>query len=161
MLTALLTCPHSHSAPAPARTCLVSRSSYVPGQPQRSRPGTYLACFSLVLRAHMATVLQSRHVTGMFLARLTCPERHRAPVPARTWHAYRSSYVPAQPQPFHPGTYFAIVPLFLRTEKEAPFPAAPPSNQKTSGAEAPPADIALSSSSAIFRDHLPGTLDRI
>ena len=114
LFLAPLTCPDSHSIPIPARTWLVSPSSYVPGRPQLSHPGTYLACFSLFLRARIATALQSRHVTGMFPVLLTCPHGHSTTVPARTWHAYRSSYVPGRPQHSSSDTYPACFSLFLR-----------------------------------------------
>ena len=44
----------------PARTRHASHSSYVPGQPQRSNPGTYQACFPLFLRARPAKAFQAQ-----------------------------------------------------------------------------------------------------
>ena len=60
----------------PARTRHVFRSIYVPEQPPRSRPGTYQACFPLILRAGPAPVFESRHVPGMLPTLLTCPGSH-------------------------------------------------------------------------------------
>ena len=104
LLLAPLTCPDGHSAPVPARNWLASRSSYVPGKTQLSRPGTYLTCFSLFLRARTATAFPPRHVPGLLLALLTCPDRHSSPAPARNWLASRSFYVPGQPQRSSPDT---------------------------------------------------------
>ena len=56
-----------------ARTRHASNSSYVPGQPQCSNPGTYQACFPLFLRAGPAAAFEFRHVLGMLPALLTCP----------------------------------------------------------------------------------------
>ena len=113
MLPALHTCPGSRSVSVPARTRQASRSSYVPGQPQRSNPGTYHASFPLFIRARPAAALQSGHVQGMFFALHTCLASHSAPIPARTRHACRSSYVPGKPRRSNPGTYQASFPLIF------------------------------------------------
>ncbi|MBQ1367668.1 MAG: hypothetical protein IIY45_06215, partial [Firmicutes bacterium] len=52
--------------------------------------------------------------SGMFPAFFTCRDSPSIPIPARTWHAFRSIYVPGQPQHSHPGTNLACFPLFLR-----------------------------------------------
>ena len=105
----------------PARTKHASRSSYVPGQPQRPNPGTCQASFPLIIRVLPAATLQSRHVPGMFAAIHTCPASHIVSIPARTSHVSRSSYVPGEPQRSNPGTCQASVPPFIRARRAAAF----------------------------------------
>ena len=120
---ALLTCLGSHRTSVPARTWLASHSSYVPGQPQNFRPGTYLACISLFLRAWTATEPPSRHVPGLLLALLTCPPARSASTPTRRWQLLCSLYVPGKSQNSRPGTYLACISLFLRAWTATKLPA--------------------------------------
>ena len=123
MLPALHTCLDGHSVPILARIRHASRSSYVPGRPQCSHPGTYQACFPLFIRARTATAFPSRHVPGMLPTLHTCPGSHSTRIPARTRHASRSIYVPGQPQCSNPGTYQACFPRFLRAGAATAFQA--------------------------------------
>ena len=81
-------------------TCFISRTEYT--------------CFSLLIRAWLATAHPSRHVFSLRLALITCPAGHSTSIPARIQLAPRSSYVPGRPQQLLPGTYLASVSLFLR-----------------------------------------------
>ena len=111
---ALHTCQGSQSASGPARIWQAFRSSYVSGKPRCIRSGTYLAGVSLFIRVREARVHPSRHVAGRRFALHTCQGSQSASVPARTWQAFRSSYVSGKPQCFRPDTYLASVSLFFR-----------------------------------------------
>ena len=120
---ALLTCPLSRSSSFPARNILVSRSPYVPGQPQPFRTGTYRANISLPLRARSAAALPSRHGLSLHHALLTCLAGHSTPFQTRIGLAFRSPYVRARPQLLLPGTDWAGISLSLRARSAS----APPS----------------------------------
>ena len=64
-----------------------------------------------------------RHVLSKCCALHTCQGGHGASVPARTWQAFRSSYVPGKPRRIRPGTYLADVSLFIRVREARVHPS--------------------------------------